>query len=110
LRQGANASVVRTGIQKALADFFAVSLPDGTPNPNVDFGFYLKDAEGNPAGELALSDIFNVVRDVAGVRKIGDGPDDFLLNGAREDVPIDVREFPVLGAVTLFNGDTRLLL
>jgi hypothetical protein len=25
-------------------------------------------------------------------------------------VPIDVREFPVLGAVTLFNGDTRLLL
>src|SRR5262249_14434394 len=90
LRQGANATAVRTAIQKALADFFAVSLPDGTPNPNVDFGFNLKDAAGDPAGEIAFSDLFNVVRDVGGVRKLGDRPDDFLLNGAREDVPIDV--------------------
>jgi hypothetical protein len=30
------------------------------------------------------------------------------LNGAREDVPIDVREFPALGALTLLNGDTGL--
>lgn len=108
LRQGANAPAVRSAIQKALADFFAVSLPDGTPNPNVDFGFNLKDAAGDPAGEIALSDVFNVIRDVVGVRKIGDGPDDFLLDGAREDVPIDVREFPVLGEVTLLNGDTGL--
>lgn len=108
LRQGANAGVVRGAIQKALADFFAVSLPNGTPNPNVDFGFNLKDAAGDPAGEIALSDVYNVVRDVAGVRKIGDGPDDFLLNGTREDMPIDVREFPALGAITLLNGDTGL--
>jgi len=108
LRQGANAGVVRGAIQKALTEFFAVSLSDGTPNPNVDFGFNLKDAGGDPAGEIALSDIFNVVRDVAGVRKVGDGPHDFLLNGAREDVPIDVREFPALGQVTLLNGDTGL--
>jgi hypothetical protein len=108
LRQGANAAAVRSAIQKALADFFAVSLPDGTPNPNVDFGFNLKDAAGDPTGEIALSDVFNVVRDVTGVRKVGDGSDDFLLDGAREDVPIDVREFPVLGVVTLLNGDTGL--
>jgi predicted phage baseplate assembly protein len=108
LRQGANAATVRAGIQRALGDFFAVSLADGTPNPNVDFGFNLKDAEGNPAGEIALSDVFNAVRDVTGVRKIGDGPGDFLLNGAREDLPIGVREFPVLGAVTLVNGNTGL--
>ncbi len=108
LRQGANAATVRAGIQKALSDFFAVSLPDGRPNPNVDFGFNLKDADGNPAGEVALSDVFNAVRDVVGVRKIGDGPGDFLLNGAREDLPLGVREFPALGAVTLVNGDTRL--
>jgi hypothetical protein len=74
----------------------------------VDFGFNFKDAAGDPAGEIALSDVFNVIRDVAGVRKIGDGPDDFLLNGAREDVPIDVREFPALGEITLLNGDTGL--
>lgn len=108
LRQGANVATVRAAILKALTDFFAVSLPDGTPNPNVNFGFNLKDAEGNPAGELALSDLFNAVRDVTGVRKIGDGPDDFLLNGAREDLPIGVREFPTLGVVTLVNGDTGL--
>jgi hypothetical protein len=108
LRQGANATTVRAGIQKALSDFFAVSLPDGTPNPNVDFGFNLKDADGNPAGEIALSDVFNAVRDVAGVRKIGDGPGDFLLNGAREDLPIGVREFPALGSVALVNGNTGL--
>jgi hypothetical protein len=110
LRQGANATAVRSAIQKALAGFFAVSLSDGTPNPNVDFGFNLKDAAGDPAGEIALSDVFNVIRDVVGVRKIGDGPDDFLLNGAREDVPIDVREFPALGQLTLLNGDTGLAL
>lgn len=110
LRQGANAAAVRRAISKALTDFFAVSLPDGTPNLNVDFGFNQKDAAGNPSGEIALSDVFNVVRDVPGVRKIGDGPDGFLLNGAREDVLIDVREFPMLGQVTLLNGDTGLSL
>jgi hypothetical protein len=108
LRQGANVSAVRAGILQALTDFFAVSLADGTPNPNVDFGFNVKDSEGDPAGEIALSDVFNAVRDVAGVRKIGDGPDDLLLNNAREDLPIATREFPVLGEVTLINGGTGL--
>jgi hypothetical protein len=107
LRQGANAKVVRAGIQKALASFFAVSLPDGTPNPTVDFGWNVKDANGDPAGEVAVSDVFDIVRDVAGVRKIGDGPDDFLLNGARADLLLGTREFPALGQVTLVSGDTR---
>lgn len=110
LRQGANATAVKLAIQKALSEFFAVSLPDGTPNSNVDFGFNQKDSAGNPSGEVALSDVFNVVRDVPGIRKIGDGPDDFLLNGAREDVLIDVREFPTLGQITLLNGETGLAL
>jgi hypothetical protein len=108
LRQGANVATVRAAILRALADFFAVSLPDGTPNLNVEFGFNVKDSEGDPAGEIALSDVFNAVRDVPGVRKIGDGPDDFLLNGTREDLRIGTREFPTLGQVTLLNGDTGL--
>jgi hypothetical protein len=107
LRQGANANLVRAGIQKALAGFFAVSLPNGTPNPAVDFGWNVKDANGDPAGEVAVSDVFDVVRDVAGIRKIGDRPDDFLLNGAREDLVLGTREFPALGQVTLVNGNTR---
>lgn len=107
LRQGANAKVVRAAIAKALADFFAVTLPDGTPNLQVDFGWSTKDADGNPAGEVAVSDVFNVVRDVAGVRKIGDGLDDFLINGAPGDLVLGTREFPVLGRVDLLNGDGR---
>jgi predicted phage baseplate assembly protein len=108
LRQGANAAAVRAAIMEALQDFFAVSLPDGTPNPNVDFGWNVKDADGNPAGEIAFSDVFDTVRDVSGVRKIGDGPGDFLLNGAHEDLAIGMREFPALGTVTLVNGATGL--
>jgi hypothetical protein len=108
LRQGANAQAVRAAIQKALAAFFAVSLPDGTPNPTVDFGWNVKDANGEPAGEVTVSDVFDVVRDVAGVRKLGDGAADFLLNGAREDVVTGSREFPTLGTVTLTNGATGL--
>ncbi|HET9621794.1 MAG TPA: baseplate J/gp47 family protein [Kofleriaceae bacterium] len=106
LRQGANAGVVRAAIQHALAAFFAISLPDGTPNPQVDFGWNLNDANGDPVGQIAFSDVFNVVRDVAGVRKIGDQPDAFLLNGARRDVVLARREFPVLGQVELRNGAT----
>jgi hypothetical protein len=34
---------------------FRVNEPDGTPNPLVDFGFNIKDAEGNPVGEIAWS-------------------------------------------------------
>jgi hypothetical protein len=108
LRPGANATVVRAAIQKALADFFAVSMPNGTPNPNVDFGWNIKDANDDPTGEVAFSDVFNVVRDVAGVRKIGAGPADFLLNGASDDVTLGSREFPVLGAVVVTNGETGL--
>lgn len=107
LREGANAGVVRAAIQNAFAAFFAISLPDGTPNPQVDFGWNVKDANGDPAGQVAFSDVFDVVRDVAGVRKIGDQPDDFLLNGVRGDVLLGAREFPVLGQVDLRNGDTR---
>jgi hypothetical protein len=108
LRQGTNAAVVRAAILKALGDFFAVSLADGTPNPTVEFGFNVKDANGDPAGEVTVSDVFDVVHDVPGVRKIGDGLDDFLLNGARSDIPLGTREFPALGKVTLVNGDTGL--
>jgi len=106
LRPGRNAATVRTDIEQALADFFAVSLADGTPNPNVDFGFNIKDAEGNPAGEIAWSDVLAAVTAVAGVRKIGDEDADFLLNGRSDDVELENKEFPVLGTVTLINGDT----
>jgi len=106
LREGYSATAVKAAIQAALVDWFEPLEDDGTANANVDFGYNYKDADGNPAGEISWSDIFNVVRDVPGVRKIGAGPDDFLLNGVSDDVPISNHQFPRLGTVVLINGAT----
>ncbi|MGN6109996.1 MAG: baseplate J/gp47 family protein [Kofleriaceae bacterium] len=106
LRQGHAPGTVRDRIRARLATMFRVSNDDGTPNPDVDFGFNVKDADGNPRGEVAWSDVFNVVRDTEGVRKIGDLHGDLKLGGLPADVPLAIREFPVLGVVTILNGDT----
>jgi len=110
LRQGVAANDVRDRVRANLAAYFRVSEPDGTPNPLVDFGFNIKDAEGNPVGEIAWSDVFDVIRDTPGVRKMGDARLDLTLNGLPADVRLNVREFPVLGNVSLVNGDTGVLL
>jgi hypothetical protein len=106
LRPGETPSVVRDRVRQRLAAFFRVSEPDGTPNPRVDFGFNVRDAEGRTAGELAWSDVFDVVRDTPGVRKVGGGVGDLRLNGLPADVKLAPREFPVLGDVALIDGDT----
>ena len=110
LRQGHAQSDVRDRIRANLTTYFRVTEPDGTPNPLVDFGFNVKDSEGNPVGEIAWSDVFNVIRDTSGVRKMGDSRLDLTLNALPADVTLNVREFPVLGTVTLRNGDTGELL
>ena len=98
-------SVVRDRIRTNLAAMFRVTAPDGTPNPSVDFGFNVRDADGNPAGEVAWSDVFDVIRDTDGVRKMGDGPYDLKLNGLPADVKLALKEFPVLRNVVLVDGD-----
>jgi len=110
LRQGYGPGDVRDRIRKSLSAYFRVTEPDGTPNPLVDFGFNVKDAEGNPVGEIAWSDVFNVIRDTPGLRKMGDSRLDLTLNGLPTDVVLNLREFPVLGSVTLRNGETGELL
>lgn len=110
LRQGHDPSTVRERIKDNLAAFFQVSEADGTPNPNVDFGFNVRDADGNPVGEVAWSDVFNVIRDTEGVRKMGDRHGDLMLSGLPADVNLAIEEFPTLGAVTLTDGDTGGLL
>jgi len=106
LRQGHAPATVRERIKQNLTAMFRVSEADGTPNPLVDFGFNVKDADGNPAGEVAWSDVFNVIRDTEGVRKIGDLHGDLKLSGLPADVKLAIKEFPVLGTITLTNGDT----
>jgi hypothetical protein len=106
LRQGHAKSTVRDRVKANLQAMFRVSEPDGTPNPLVDFGFNIKDADGNPVGEIAWSDVFDVIRDTTGVRKVGDRHGDLKLNGLPADVRLGIKEFPLLGNVTLIDGDT----
>jgi len=110
LRAGHAPGVVRDRIRSNLQAMFRVSDPDGTPNANIDFGFNVRDAEGNPTGEVPWSDVFDVVRDTEGVRKLGDGPYDLKLNGLAADVKLHMREFPVLRHVVLVDGATGGLL
>ena len=110
LRQGASPGETRDRIRRNLAEMFRIELPDGTPNLAIDFGFNVRDSDGNPAGEIAWSDVFNVIRDTEGVRKLGDGPYDLKLNGLPSDIKLGLKEFPSLRAISLFDGDTGALL
>lgn len=106
IKDGYIKSAVKAAVEANLTAFFQVTNDEGTPNLNVDFGANIKDSEGNVVSELALSDIYNVIRDTDGVRKIGAGYTDFTLNDAHDDVSLTTREFPKLGTTVLYDGDT----
>lgn len=120
IRTGYTASTVKASITTALTEFFeplvsrarlgpdGETLEVGEANPNVDFGYNYKDEDDNPAGEIAWSDVFNTVRDVDGVRKVGAGETEFTLNSQRDDVSISNHQFPRLGTVTVIDGSTGL--
>jgi len=95
---GVSVSAARDEIRDALTDHFAISDDDGAPNTAVGFGL---DMDGQ---EVAWSDVFNVIRDLASVRKIN--ASGLLLNGTAEDEALLVREFPILGDVTVINAAT----
>jgi hypothetical protein len=109
LRGGVAPATARETITTSLEAFFEPVLEDGSANPSVNFGYYFQDADGNPTEVFAWSDIFNVVRDDTSVRKVDPSASGFLVNGVREDVAMGVIQFPVLGTVTLTNGDTGVL-
>ncbi len=111
LLPGQRPDVVRDRVRARLTDFFRVTLADGTPNTNVNFGYAVRDAQGDTRAELAYSDLFNVIRDTPGVRKLGDHSGDLLLNGLPADVKLRIYEFPVLGPnIVLVDGETGLVL
>ncbi len=111
-KTGANKPAVAASIRDRLARGFAVDPTqadiDAGLTLGIDFGYYLVDEAGNPQPSIAWSDIFNLVRDTTGIRKVDDGTTGLLLNGARKDLDIAVREFPKLGTVTIIDGETGL--
>lgn len=104
--KGVNRPAAAALARANLARFFAAQNDDGTKNTAVDFGANVIDADGAITGEVALSDVFNLVRDTAGVRKVGANVDDFTLNGVHDDIILARKEFPKLGTITLVDGDT----
>ncbi len=110
LTAGAAPAVVGRSLRDRLAEHFAVSLKDGTPNPQVDFGHYLRTDPAASSGDLAWSKIADVVIDTQGVHKLADARLGLTLNGLPADVLLAVRELPVLGRVSIVRADTGELL
>jgi len=108
LQPGAVPSTTGTAIRDAIDTFFAITDVNGEKNTAINFGLNYRAADGSPASEIPMSDIMNVVRDITGVRKIGPGSSDFTLSGTHQDFPLQINEFPLLGSVTIINGDTGL--
>ena len=122
LRKGLDEATVGALIRSRLVDFFNPIVPTqeladtlgvevGAPNPQIDFGFNLRNlsAASTPPlqGQIAISDIEDIIRDTAGVRKIAAEEIGLLVNGYRfQDVTLADNEFPKLYAVTIINVDT----
>lgn len=96
--------IVKQRIEEALVAYFAIQNADGTDNLNVDFGYNIKDTDGSVVAKILRSDVFNVIRDVDGVRSVE--LSDFMLNSVASDLELALAEFPVLGSISLFNQET----
>jgi hypothetical protein len=101
----------RAAIVAALTDLFALNVLDPDTkelvrNPRINFGYYFKDSDGNPANRMPWSDIFNAIRDTSGIRSVDPGPGGLTINGVRDDLVLAAQQFPKLGSITLIDGTT----
>jgi hypothetical protein len=103
LRSGYTAATVAASIQANIEAFFDLDTSDGSKNENIGFGYQIDN-------EIAYSDLYNVIRDTTGVRKLDDKPGALTLNGEAADLEIEPYQFPILGTVTLLNAATGSVL
>ena len=112
---------LKANVIASLAEMFAILVDASTidptgettglvPNPRIDFGYYLKDSDGNPSAILPYSDIYDAVGDADGVLRVQAGPDGVLVNGVQGDVQLALKEFPTLGTVTVIDARTGFVL
>lgn len=94
VKNGFTTVQVEANINAALTALFALEVEDSAgsliPNSQIDFGANRLDSL------MPFSDIFNAVRDAAGVERVD--PATFL---PAADVSLAFRDFPVLGTVTV---------
>lgn len=96
---------VRASIEQNLQKYFAVSDNNRVPNSLIGFGYSYLGADGYANYEFDWSDIFNVIKDSAGVRKIPSGSNNLLLNDVEGSITLSPSQFPVLGTITLYDMD-----
>jgi hypothetical protein len=106
--KGTTGAQLGANVRSVLAAYFAITLANGTPNPLIDFGANYVDENGNTDPLFSLGLLFESVEQTSGVRELGGSPQDFLLNNAHADLVIPANAFPVLGVVTVIDGDTGL--
>lgn len=107
-RSGYSFPTVAATIKANLKTLFALTNADGSSNTAVDFGYNVRDQDGNVVSEVAWSDVFNCIRDSDGVRKaesLGT-----LLNTLMSDVELEPYEFPKLGVISVRDGHTGAVL
>lgn len=103
---GQNTTTLKARIESNLEDFFAIEDSDGTENELMGFGYDFRDDDTDTVGILALSDVYNIIRDTEGVKRIDASISSFTLNGEYADVELLLREFPELGTITIINDET----
>jgi hypothetical protein len=104
----ANATDTATAVRAALADFFAVTLADKSPNASIDFGLRLLGSDGQPDFLLLWAQVFDAImgsNGSNGVRYLSSSANNLLLNGLHGSVSVDPLKFPALGTVTIFDED-----
>ena len=94
----ADGPTVRDAIEANLAVFFDPLNADDTPNTAIDFGAR--------AGELAWSDVFNVIRDTVGVDSMS--PSGLKLNNVVDNITLAPRDFPSLGVTLIKDASTGI--
>jgi len=110
LNPGVTELEARTATEASLDAFFSLLLENGAENEQIDFGFKIR-TERMPVGtvtaEIPFSDLFNAIRDSElpdgrlAYRKVEE--DTFV---PANDVAILDKEFPILGSISLTNGET----
>lgn len=112
LNQGITETEARQAIEDSFDSFFSLLNDDGSINSQIDFGFKIRTEvmpPGSLLGELPFSDLFNAMTDAvnpSGVRVLRKIEEDSFTPA--DDVTVLDTEFPVLGSITLVNGDTAL--
>jgi len=103
LKSGVARETARAAVLASLQAFYALTTTDEAgeeiDNLTVNFGFYLQ-------GPLAWSDVLNAIRDTVGILRVDPGPAGLLLNGLRDDVELEVQQFPQMGDLVLIDGLT----